>query len=815
MLGLAIGAAMCYPGIQLSALSAGAEAVTTVLEGTLFQSPVYIDFFGIPVISVDYTGTVIPVILTVWFASKCEKLFNRFVPDLVKFFFVPMLTLLVTLPVAMIFLGPVATFGSTLISEFTLMIREFSPLLAGAVVGFTWQILVIFGMHWGFIPVYINNVQTLGYDNVMMPFFACTFATSAVVLAMFFKTKDKKIKEMAIPNFISGIFGVTEPAIYGMLLPLKKPFIISCIAGGIGGAFYGHFNFRKFILGGMGIFELPNMINPDGTNGNIIVAFIGIAISMVVGFVLTMIFYHDEKTGKTGEIDMKKNREKEDKIGKIEKFDKNESDKIDRKERKTEKISSPLKGEVIALSDVQDEAFSSGALGLGAAVDPKEGVLYAPADGTISVFFPTGHAIGMTTDDGVELLIHVGMDTVQLEGKGFRPFAKEGDRVTKGQKLLEFDMELICKEGYSLVTPVLITNTDEFFECAKNPDLRFIVSNTTEAGIEYKPNQNPDDFNGLTFPGRLTLFMKKRFDEGLKGFILLPCELIDKNGDNLKECILKYSEDWGYGSEFEKWIETENHFTNTLVDRIVTGYPRDNAKEMEQSYGYLDDMIDTAEIFHLWVIEGDKKLAEEIPFHKIGLNVLWTDDVTPYKKRKVRILNGAHTMTVLAAHLAGLETVKDAMDDELVFSFMKQGIFEEIIPTLDLPKNELEQFANDVIERFKNPFIKHYLLSIALNSVSKYKVRVLPSVLEYIKEKNCEPKRLVFSLAALIAFYRTDAANDDKAVMEFMKTASAEDILKKTEYWGEDLSFLLPTVQKHLDEIEKNGIRKAMEKVVD
>lgn len=159
---------------------------------------------------------------------------------------------------------------------------------------------------------------------------------------------------------------------------------------------------------------------------------------------------------------MKKNREKEDKIGKIEKFDKNESDKIDRKERKTEKISSPLKGEVIALSDVQDEAFSSGALGLGAAVDPKEGVLYAPADGTISVFFPTGHAIGMTTDDGVELLIHVGMDTVQLEGKGFRPFAKEGDRVTKGQKLLEFDMELICKEGYSLVTPVLITNTDEF-----------------------------------------------------------------------------------------------------------------------------------------------------------------------------------------------------------------------------------------------------------------------------------------------------------------------------------------------------------------
>ena len=359
------------------------------------------------------------------------------------------------------------------------------------------------------------------------------------------------------------------------------------------------------------------------------------------------------------------------------------------------------------------------------------------------------------------------------------------------------------------------TDTEAFFDRAKNPDLRFIVSNTTEAGIEYKPNQSSDDFVGTTFPGRLAMFMKKRFDLGLSGFVLFPCELIDKNGDHLKECVLKYAADWNYGSDFVKWVNEENHFTNTLVDRIVTGYPRDTAKQMEESFGYLDNVIDTAEIFHLWVIEGDKKYAEEIPFHKIGLNVLWTDDVTPYKKRKVRILNGAHTMMVLAAHLAGLETVKEAMDDELVFSFMKQGIFEEIVPTLDLPRAELEQFANDVIERFKNPFIKHYLLNIALNSVSKYKVRVLPSVLQYIKEKGSEPKRLVFSLAALIVFYRTDASNDDAEIMEFMKTASATDILKRSDYWGEDLSFLLPSIEAHLEAIEKNGIRKAMEKVVD
>lgn len=447
MLGLAIGAAMCYPAIQSSALSTAGEALHILFEGTMFASPVYIDFFGIPIISVDYTGTVIPVILAVWFASKCEKLFNRIVPDLVKFFFVPMLTLLITLPVSVLLLGPIATFGSTLISEFTLAVRGISPMLAGGIVGLTWQILVIFGMHWGFIPVYINNVMTLGYDNVMMPFFACTFATSAVVLAIFFKTKDNNLKKMAIPNFISGIFGVTEPAIYGMLLPLKKPFIISCIAGGIGGAFYGHFNFRKFILGGMGIFELPNMINPDGTMGNIIVAFVGIAISMVVDFALTIIFYKDKPSEGIEEKDSIISTENE----------------IARKNPAEKQIVfSTLKGKVIPLSQVEDEAFSSGILGQGAAIIPEKGILYAPADGTVSAFFPTGHAIGIQTTNGMELLIHVGMDTVQLNGKGFLPMVKAGDTIKKGQELLKFDIELIKKEGYSVVTPILVSNYAEF-----------------------------------------------------------------------------------------------------------------------------------------------------------------------------------------------------------------------------------------------------------------------------------------------------------------------------------------------------------------
>lgn len=358
------------------------------------------------------------------------------------------------------------------------------------------------------------------------------------------------------------------------------------------------------------------------------------------------------------------------------------------------------------------------------------------------------------------------------------------------------------------------SDADKFFECALNPDLRFIVSNTTEAGIEYKSGQSESDFAGTTFPGRLTMFMKKRFDAGLPGFILLPCELIDRNGDCLKECILKYAEDWGYGSDFIAWVNSENHFTNTLVDRIVTGYPRDKAEEMCRQYGVQDNIIDTAEIFHLWVIEGDKKLAEEIPFHKIGLNVLWTDDVTPYKKRKVRILNGAHTMMVPAAYLAGIRTVKEAMDNETVFEFMKQGIFEEVIPTIDMPKDELVQFANDVIERFRNPFIEHYLISIALNSVSKFKVRVLPSLLGYMEKMGTEPKRLVFSLAALIAFYKTDDANDGEDIIEFMKNASVEEILAKEEYWGQDLSMLCGSVKKYFDMINEKGSEAAIKEVI-
>ena len=461
MLGLVIGAILCYPSIQADALKASGDALYTLFQGTIFESDVYIEFLKIPIIGMNYTSTVIPVIFVVYFASKCEKFFNKFIPDLVKFFFVPMLTLIVAIPVGFILIGPIATFGSNLIAEAVMTVRDFSPMIAGAIVGLTWQILVIFGLHWGFIPVYINNIMTNGYDNVMMPFFACTFATSAVVLAIFFKTKNKKLKEMALPNFISGIFGVTEPAIYGITLPLKTPFIISCIAGGIGGGFYGAFNFRKFSMGGMGIFEFPAMVEPDGGFGNLIVAFAGVGITMVIAFVATMIFFHDKEEDKAA---------LETSTGNLETTNKefNSSEQITKTKETAmlDRISivSPLKGKVIKLEKMQDDAFASGILGKGVAIVPEEGAVYAPVDGEISALFPTLHAIGIKADSAAEVLIHVGLNTVQLNGKGFDAKIKQGDRIKTGQLLLTFDKEMIEKEGYCMETPVIISNTDAFLD---------------------------------------------------------------------------------------------------------------------------------------------------------------------------------------------------------------------------------------------------------------------------------------------------------------------------------------------------------------
>ena len=337
---------------------------------------------------------------------------------------------------------------------------------------------------------------------------------------------------------------------------------------------------------------------------------------------------------------------------------------------------------------------------------------------------------------------------------------------------------------------------EEYLALADNPDFRFIVSNTTEAGIVFSDADKITDAPPKTFPAKLTLLLKRRYDNGLGGFIFLPCELIDRNGDNLKKCVLKYAELWGLGEGFVNWIEQENVFTNTLVDRINTGYP----KGEELDLGYQDNMVNTSEYFHLWVIETDADIEAELPFGSAGLNVIVTKDkLEMYRTRKVRILNGAHTSLVPYALLSGFDTVKSCVDDVKMREHIRKCVFDEIIPTLDLPRDELIEYASSVLERFGNPYIKHYLSSIALNSVSKFKVRVLPSILEYIKRYGKMPETLIFSFAKLIEFYRTDMTNDDPAVVEFMKTHTPEEILANSELWGEDLSFLSCEVKKYVD----------------
>jgi tagaturonate reductase len=385
-----------------------------------------------------------------------------------------------------------------------------------------------------------------------------------------------------------------------------------------------------------------------------------------------------------------------------------------------------------------------------------------------------------------------------------------------------------------------------FLDCAHNPNLRFIVSNTTEAGIAFSAEDKPTDQPPSSFPAKLTLLLLERYKafngDVTKGFILLPCELISHNGDNLKKTVLQTAENWKLDPEFIAWIEKANIFTSTLVDRIVTGYPRDVVENLWKKAGYKDNLFDTCEAFHLWVIQGPESIEKELPLKKAGLNVVYTDDITPYRNRKVRILNGAHTSTMLAAYLSGKDFVGDSMDDPILFDFMQKAIYEEVFPTLPLTKKELSTFAEAVFERFRNPFVHHPVLSISLNSVSKYKARVLGSLQDYLAAKGKIPTRLAFGLAALIAFYRgteiKDGAlighrdgkeyqiKDDSMVLEtFAKTWKdfdgsdaaiarvVDSILKQKGWWGKDLREIPGFAKVIVDDltlIEKNGMKAAI-----
>lgn len=433
MEGLLIGLAMVSPYM----LNNGTYDISTL--------------FGIPVIAPstgNYTSTVLPVICAVAFAAWFERLYKKYIPDTIKLFTVPLITCTVSVCLTFLVIGPITSEISKYLGMGFEAVNGFSPILMGMLVGFFWQILVMFGLHWALVPIALSNMTLLDANGlyigevILTAMLGTTFAQTGACIGIMIKTKDKKLKSLCPPAIISGIAGVTEPAIYGITLPKKAPFFRTCAVAGIAGAVLCMLGVRDYQMAGMGVFSYTMFLNPDTKAVQPMI--IGIVVSIIcviVSFILELIFYKDDADKKVEDTDSKK---------------------IDANIVASKNIASPLKGKVVALADVKDEVFSSEAMGKGVAVEPEVGEVYAPADGVITTFFPTGHAIGITTDTGVEILIHVGMDTVDMNGDGFEPQKKQDDRIKKGELLLKFDMDKIKAAGHPLTTPVIITNSDDY-----------------------------------------------------------------------------------------------------------------------------------------------------------------------------------------------------------------------------------------------------------------------------------------------------------------------------------------------------------------
>ncbi|HDG1670178.1 tagaturonate reductase [Kluyvera ascorbata] len=407
-----------------------------------------------------------------------------------------------------------------------------------------------------------------------------------------------------------------------------------------------------------------------------------------------------------------------------------------------------------------------------------------------------------------------------------RGLNEKGEAVSDARLIRSVNREISAYADYA-----------EFLKLAHNPDMRFVFSNTTEAGISYHAGDKFDDAPAVSYPAKLTRLLFERFTHfngaADKGWVIIPCELIDYNGEALHELVVRYAQEWALPAAFMTWLNESNAFCSTLVDRIVTGYPRDEATKLEAELGYKDGFLDTAEHFYLFVIQGPKSLASELRLDKLALNVLIVDDIKPYKERKVAILNGAHTALVPVAFQAGIDTVGEAMNDAEICAFVEKAIYEEIIPVLDLPKDELESFASAVTGRFRNPYIKHQLLSIALNGMTKFRTRILPQLLAGQKASGKLPARLTFALAALIAFYRAERNGEAYPVQDdahwidryqqlwaqhrdqqISTTDLVKSVLSVSDHWEQDLTQvdgLVEQVAADLDAILTQGMRKAVQ----
>ena len=442
---IAIAAALVYPDIAtlVTALQkAGQGHVLGVIP------------FALP--AGGYLSTVMPSILAVWVASYIQKFFTKITPDVIKVFVVPFFTLLITVPLTFLVVGPVAnTFSDGLTSLFQ-AIMNFSPIVFGLILGILWQVLVMFGMHWALVPLAILDVATNGSSTILSAAILPCFTQTGVLGAIMLKTKEEKVRTISMPAFISSIFGVTEPAIYGVTLPMKTPFYISCGVSGLMGAAMMALDIKTYSIGGLGVFVFPSLIGPDGNLSKVIIAIVIAIVGGVLAFLIQLFVRVPNLYGGG--------------VAKVE--EKAEEAAPAPKEIQQEIIASPLIGNVVPLDQVPDQVFASGAMGKGIAIDPTDGVVVAPTKARVNLVFPTGHAIGLTTENGVELLIHIGMDTVSLAGKGFKTYVEAGDVVEAGQKLIEFDLATIRDAKLPVITPVIVTNTADFDDVLTTKEAR-------------------------------------------------------------------------------------------------------------------------------------------------------------------------------------------------------------------------------------------------------------------------------------------------------------------------------------------------------
>lgn len=430
---LAIAGAMVYPGLSDSV------AAASKVFGLTLTLP-----------AGGYYNSVLPVILAIFVASKIEQYMRKITPDVVKMFVVPFVTILITVPLTFFVVGPVANTASSWIGIAFQAVYDFSPIVYGFALGALWQVLVMFGLHWGLVPLAIMDMAQNGHSIILTAAVLPCFTQTGVLAAIWLKTKEPKVKQGAMPALISSIFGVTEPAIYGYTLPMKTPFIVSCLVSGFVGVYLSIFNVTGYAMGGMGIFLYPAYIDPaTGSFHSVIHLAIGTVLAIVASFVIMMLLkvptlYADLDAPVDVPVTPAAPTRTVSAIV------------------KDETIKSPVSGHVVALADVEDKVFSSGAMGKGVAVEPATGEITAPADAEVKILFPTKHAIGLVTEDGTELLIHIGMNTVELEGNHFTSYINQGDKVKAGQKLISFDAEAIRSAGYSLLTPVIVTNSNDY-----------------------------------------------------------------------------------------------------------------------------------------------------------------------------------------------------------------------------------------------------------------------------------------------------------------------------------------------------------------